>query len=623
MKQIFLFFAFLLLFSCSKDSVDTPPGGITGSVSDKTTGEPVATVNVSLAPGGQSTVTGSDGTFGFAELHAGEYTIAIRKEGYMPNEGKFTVQDGKQTTAHLLIERIPAVVTADRTELDFGNDASVNTLSFNIVNSSYEDLAWEVEHNCPWIKEIKPQNGTLKFGKTETIVVVIDRDLLDAGDNKTVVVVRSSNGSSQIEVKAVGVERKLPVLNTLAATEIAATTATLNGEIVESGIPSYTERGFVYNTEPMPTLENTLKQLTAPVTDSAVYSCQLEGLTIGGTYYARTYAKNNIGITYSSNEISFTTKTISPEVSIQPATDVDVVNGSAILHGSIDKAGEPAYTERGFVYASQSSPTLDDTKITVSGTGTGEFVANLSDLSLDKIFYVRTYAIHDAGIVYSDSSITVSTHAILPQVTTQEPSDVDIATGTATLHGTIVSAGSPAYTERGFVYSTTNNPTIYDNKIVENGTEMNSSFSVYTDILPKGKAIYIRAYAINRGGIVYGKEVEISLPWVELSAEIAVQKVDIGKGSWISANTMCQYSKLGGYTDWRLPTKIELEIIYTKRAEIGGFKTSGKDLDASYWTSTDYNGNGSFYWFMYFNTGRLNNVEKKASLNIRCVRSLK
>ncbi len=631
MKRIFyLFFVAVAFFACSKDSVEILPGGITGSVSDKTTGEPVATVNVSLSPGGQSTVTGSDGTFGFAELDAGTYTVAIRKEGYLANEGKFSVVQGKQMPAHLLIERIPAVVTTDPTIVDFGSDASVNTLSFKIVNSSYEDLAWEIEHNCPWVQEVKPKSGTLEYGKTGTIVVVIDRDLLDAGENKTILVVKSSDGSSQVEVKAVGAERKLPALNTLVVTEIAPTSATLQGEIIEIGIPAYTERGFVYNTEPMPTLENTLKPLTAPVTDSAIYFCRLEGLTFGNTYYVRAYAKNNKGIAYATNEVSFTTKAASPEVSIQLATDVDVVNGFAVLHGSIDKAGEPAYMERGFVYALQTTPTVEDSKIEVAGMGIGEFMANLSNLILDKIYYVRAYAVHEGGVVYSDSSITVSTHAVLPQVTTQELLDVGIAAGTATLRGTIVSAGIPAYTERGFVYSTTNNPTIYDNKIVANGTEVETSFSVYTDELPKGKDYFVRAYAINRGGVVYGTEV--STEWMALPAEgIGVQKANIGKYDWDVANEACKNSTIGGYTDWRLPTIEELMKLYINEEKIGGFqKRDMWGYEVCYWSSTSSVGIGEdphigsyyYYYNMCFANGK-KYTRSSGTAYVRCVRTLK
>lgn len=40
-------------------------GSISGIVSDKTTGEPIPTVRLTLEPDGTSTVTGSDGSFSF------------------------------------------------------------------------------------------------------------------------------------------------------------------------------------------------------------------------------------------------------------------------------------------------------------------------------------------------------------------------------------------------------------------------------------------------------------------------------------------------------------------------------------------------------------------------------
>lgn len=209
----FLCFAACLHVGCSSsDSAieENPFGGIAGSVSDRTTGEPVATVNVTLSPGGKSTVTGSDGSFSFVDLKPGIYRIDIRKEGYDPNYNTVEVAVGQQALAHMLIERIPAIVTADRKELDFGGNTSLNTLSFGIVNSSFEDLSWQIEHDCKWIKEIKPASGILKLGKTETIVVTIDREQLAAGNNKTVIVVRSTNGRAEVTIKATGTERHAP-----------------------------------------------------------------------------------------------------------------------------------------------------------------------------------------------------------------------------------------------------------------------------------------------------------------------------------------------------------------------------------------------------------------------------
>lgn len=619
MKQFF--YAFMVIFAfcaCSDDKEEMSEGGIVGSVADKTTGEPVATVGVTLSPGGKSTVTGSDGTFSFTALEPGAYSVGIDKEGYTPNKASVNVKAGEQAAAHLLIERIPAIITADRKVLDFGADASINTLSFNIVNNNYEELAWQIEHNCKWIKKVNPAAGTLKYGATGTIVVVIDRNLLDGGDNKTVLVVKSSNGSSELEVRAVGVERSLPVLNTLAATNVTAMTATLNGEVTHLGEPAYTERGFVYNIESMPTLENSAGKVTVAVTDDRVYTCRLDGLTLGNTYYVRAYAKNSIGTAYSSNDIHFTTAAVPPVLSVQLPTDIDVSAGFAVLHATVKSVGEPAYTERGFVYATLSKPTVEDTKIVATGTGTGAYSATVPDLPLDETLYVRAYAVSQAGTVYSDSSVVLSTMAVLPRVTTGEPEDVDVSAGTATLRGMIISAGEPAYTERGFVYGTMPDPTVYDNKIVANGGGVVTSFSMYTEGLPKGKTYYVRAYATNRAGTAYGEVIAVSTEWVVLSAAgIAVQKTDIGCNDWHSVNTMCENSTLGGYTDWRLPTKEELMTLYTNRNEISGFRNS------EYWSSSYSSSYSSYYYYVSFYNGVLREKYKDASYYARCVRSLK
>lgn|GEM_PF-5681615 len=107
-------------------------GGIAGIVADKVTGEPVPTVKLKLSPGGNSTVTGSDGSFQFEELEAGEYTVTYTKDGYRDGMEKLLVKNTLKTDAHLLIERIPAIITADKELLDFGSNTSLTTLSFNI-----------------------------------------------------------------------------------------------------------------------------------------------------------------------------------------------------------------------------------------------------------------------------------------------------------------------------------------------------------------------------------------------------------------------------------------------------------------------------------------------------------
>ncbi|MDE5594326.1 MAG: DUF2012 domain-containing protein [Muribaculaceae bacterium] len=492
-------------------------GSIAGSVSDRTTGEPVATVNVTLSPGGNSTVTGSDGSFDFRNLEPGSYTLTINKEGYKQNSAEVYVKAGDPTSAHLLIERIPGIVTADRETLDFGENQSLNTLSFNIVNSSYEDLAWEIEERCEWITEIKPEKGTLAYGKTEGIVVVIDRDKLNAGENKAVIVIRSSQGSSQMNVTVIGAEHYLPKLNTLTPTEITSTSAVFNGEIIDEGVPAYSERGFVYSLTKNPTLENTIAKLTCPISFDMKYSFKVTELIHSQTYYVRAYAKNNAGVAYSSNEIKFNTDIPKPEV-----------------------------------------VTLD--------------VAN-----------------------------------------------VDFSAGTATFRGEITFVGDPAYIERGFVYGTLPEPTINENKVVANGTGEVGKFSKYMTDLPKN-TYYVRAYASTPVLTVYGEEKVVSSEWIEIpAAGIAVQREDLGNGYWSTADAMCKSSTLGGYTDWRLPTKEELMVLYNNREMIGGFITAPRN-SSGYWSSSS--SSGWYYYCIYFSNGNIENWYKDTPYNVRAVRTI-
>ncbi|MDE6439678.1 MAG: DUF1566 domain-containing protein, partial [Bacteroidales bacterium] len=100
----------------------------------------------------------------------------------------------------------------------------------------------------------------------------------------------------------------------------------------------------------------------------------------------------------------------------------------------------------------------------------------------------------------------------------------------------------------------------------------------------------------------------VTLPVVNLM----VQKEDLGLGYWTTADAMCKASTLADYTDWRLPTKEELMILYTNRNLIGGFQK------ANYWSSTRYSESSYYYWYVNFSDGAMNTYN--GSCRIRAVR---
>ncbi|MEN8157253.1 MAG: DUF1566 domain-containing protein [Bacteroidota bacterium] len=68
------------------------------------------------------------------------------------------------------------------------------------------------------------------------------------------------------------------------------------------------------------------------------------------------------------------------------------------------------------------------------------------------------------------------------------------------------------------------------------------------------------------------------------------------------------------FTDWRLPTKYEISLMYTNKIAIGGFTA---DL---YWSSTEYNGSTNA-WAHNFNTGSPGWNDKSTLYKVRAVRS--
>lgn len=413
MKKILYALLFGLVFcACSSDEGDEwSKGSIAGSVSDRTTGEPVATVNVTLSPGGRSTVTGSDGSFSFDELDPQDYTISISKEGYTPTTDKLTVKAGQPTAAHLLIERIPASITADRTLLDFGEE--LTTLSFRIVNTGYSDLAYKVEKgDCSWMS-VDPETDILGYGKTATIVVKIDRQLLASGNNEAMIVVRSTSGGGNVEVKvkAIGEYRAESAVNTLDA-EVSDQSAWLHGEIINEGAPAYTERGFVYSsTNTQPTIAN--DKVVQYLSWAGAFNETISGLQEGTTYYARAFAVQEGQYVYG-NTISFTTgsqpRVQTGSVSSLTKTGTYFYQWSATFSGAVTAAGQPAYTERGFVYGETYDPTVGSgTKVIVSGRGTGAYSASASNIPDMKYLYMRAY-VKAGNKYYYGQSVSFSTY---------------------------------------------------------------------------------------------------------------------------------------------------------------------------------------------------------------------
>lgn len=503
-----------LLSSCSSDieGAEDVYGEIIGSVNDYTTGEPVSSVNVTLSPGGKSTVTGSDGRFEFVNVKPDKYSITISKDGYSPTTKEYSVASGESVEAHLLIERIPAQITSDKSVLDFGED--LTTLSFTLVNRAYSDMRFAIEKgDCSWIT-VDPEVDVLAYAKTATIIVKIDRSLLASGENNAIIVVKSlsGGGNTEIKVKAIGEYRAKSAVNTLEADNINHSSARLNGEIINEGTPSYTERGFMWNTSATVNDNSRIGRLSVAINSESKFSCEISNLNATATYYARAYVIQNGEFIYG-NIVTFSMSNSPTNISTSEASEITAT--TARLNASISNAGIPAYTERGFCLTTDgSTPSIASQRFPVSGTGTGAYTLVVTGLSYPTLYTVRAYAIQSGQPVYGNT-ISFTTQNVPTVVNASSASEV--TSTSAKLNGVIANEGSPAYTERGFCVDNYGSPTINSGRYPVAGTGK-GAFALVLKNLSYPQTYYYRAYAIQGGAPVYSDAIQsFSTKFIEAS----------------------------------------------------------------------------------------------------------
>jgi len=397
---------------------------------------------------------------------------------------------------------------------------------------------------------------------------------------------------------------QLAIISTSSASAISEYIATIGGQIINDGGNLITARGICYKTSPNPYITNN----NIPCgTGFGSFSANLTNLIPNTIYYARAYAINNVGTAYG-NQVSFITTSIG-SLSILTTTAASLITAtSAISGGNITSDGGTTVTTRGICYSTTINPTIINTKI-ISGNGIGSFNALLSALIDSTTYYIRAYAINNAGTAYGNqiSFTTLQNSATI--------NDID-----GNVYDT-VHIGSQIWLKQNLKVTKYRNgnpiPNVTDD--TQWATLSSGSYCWYDNDSATYKNLYGALY--NYYAVVDSRNL-CPIEWhVPSDNEWTILTTYLG-GDSIAGNKL----KEVGTTHW-----IVYNIGATNESGFvglpGGFRSSWSAFytygyNGYWWSSTDYN--NSYAWFreLTYNDSIVlhNNIVKTNGFSVRCVK---
>lgn len=180
----------------------------------------------------------------------------------------------------------------------------------------------------------------------------------------------------------------------------------------------------------------------------------------------------------------------------------NITASTATVGGTITNDNNILTTVQGICWSTNTAPTINDSK-TASTTITVDFEGSLTGLLPNTLYHARAYLSNSDNTVYGNEITFTTPQATVLTLTTTAPTGISATTTTA--GGNITSDGGAAVTARGVCWSTTTAPMITGSKTTD-GAGTGVFTSSLTSLLPN-TLYYLRAYATNANGTVYGNEV--------------------------------------------------------------------------------------------------------------------
>jgi hypothetical protein len=400
-------------------------------------------------------------------------------------------------------------------EFEYGYPPAVKTLEASNLKSTGVTLNGTVNPGGLLTKVTFEYGTSISYGRE----VSLDQDLLSGKSTITVSAgitgltigttyhfrVKAENPIDRVYGGDIEFEYGYPpVVTSTEVTNLTSTATTLNAMVNAKGSP--TTVTFEYGTTTSYGQEVTLIQNPVTGDGTTLVSADISDLTLCATYHFRVKAENFFNTIYSPDK-TFLTKPGSPE-----ATTLEAIQNSCttvILKGSVQSncTSFVATFQYGTDIASYDQEIAPD-QSSFTADGITEVSSNISGLTPGTTYHFRMKAESSDGISYgSDKTITTG---LLSLTTTP----VSAITATTAISGGAIIIECPfsSITHRGIEWWRVVHTGIVGGRgpvpphKIQEGTATGSFTITMTGLSPSA-VYYVRAYATNSAGTIYGKTI--------------------------------------------------------------------------------------------------------------------
>ena len=207
---------------------------------------------------------------------------------------------------------------------------------------------------------------------------------------------------------------------------------------------------------------------------------------------------------------------VEPEAPVVPPTSniptveiveiTDITTSSAKVSCKVTYDAGVTIIDRGVCWSTEHNPTFDGDHVSC-GIGAGSYNIELTGFEHAVTYYITAYAINSYGTGYSEE-MELTMLPFEACVTTNPVTNITYFT--ADCGGIVTSDGGGVISVKGVCWNTSPKPTVEDAH-TEDGSGAGEFTSHLTELNPN-KTYYVRAYASNEVGTVYGNDIMFSTP---------------------------------------------------------------------------------------------------------------